>query len=243
MTDTTNNKTATSNTTLSTTSKTQLELKREGKVLLPGLHARMMRAQQDVGADPLTRDNRIAFMLDCSGSMGGNKLDRLKDACTSFVQHCNMGDTSIALDCFPQHGGLSSVDLSVSNGVIIALILGLSAGGGTPMADSMNRVLTSVPLTRGILVSDGQPDNPNAVLETARMYAEAQIPIDCLHIGDYDGGKELLQQVAEITGGKFLKFTDMNSLVSAFKYLTPAMYGMLTSGAVDAAELGAKELK
>jgi uncharacterized protein YegL len=121
--------------------------------------------------------------------------------------------------------------------------MGLHADNGTPMGDAMSDVLYSMPVTRCVLVSDGAPNNVTQVYEIAQMYQEAQIPIDCVHIGHSASGEDVLQKIAELTGGKFVKFTNISSFAGAFKYLSPGLYGMLTSGAVTADELGAREIK
>jgi hypothetical protein len=75
------------------------------------------------------------------------------------------------------------------------------------------------------------------------MFKEAGVPIDCVHIGSSTGGESTLKEIAERTGGVFMKFTDVGNFAKNFKYLTPGYYGQLTSGAISAAALGATEIK
>jgi uncharacterized protein YegL len=217
-------------------------LKKSHTVSLTGLRARLAIAKKQQ-CEPSAAPNRIALMLDVSGSMAGAPIEKLKDASTSFIQHCNSADTALGLRTFPKHSEVGEQPLSCDYAAILAAILGQHADNGTPMADAMQDILYGMPITRAVMVSDGAPNDTPRVYELAHMYQEAQIPIDCVHIGHSSSGEDVLQKVAEITGGKFIKFTDIASFAGAFKYLTPGLYGMLTSGAISAQELGAREIK
>ena len=76
-----------------------------------------------------------------------------------------------------------------------------------------------------------------------KKYIEQKIPVDCVHIGDATSGEAFLKKIAEATNGIFLKFSDTSAFSKAFGYLAPGFRAMLTSGQVDARELGAKEMK
>jgi uncharacterized protein YegL len=197
------------------------------------------------GVDPMTCPNRLALLLDVSGSMGGEKIVSLRDACSSFVTSCNFGDTSLAIEPFGEDDNppRNRLALTCFSPFLMTTIQSLRAAGGTPMAQHMKYVLDSYSLTRAVLVSDGQPDNESAVFDQAACYAEAGLPCDCVHIGNSTSGEDVLRRVAEITGGQFIKFTDIASFSRSFKYLTPAYYAQLTSGTATAAMLGATEIK
>jgi uncharacterized protein YegL len=212
-----------------------------------GLHARLRNPIQVAASDPLTRPNRLALMLDVSGSMAGAKIVSLRDACVSFVQNCNFGDTALALEPFgDDYPSQNRLPLTVVQPLALTTVMMLQSHGSTPMARAMDYVLNTYSVTRAVLVSDGQPDSEYAAFDSAAQYKEAGIPVDCVHISDGPGstsGEACLQRIAELTGGMFIKFTDIQSFTKSFKYLTPAFYGQLTSGGLDAAALGAKELK
>lgn len=212
-----------------------------GKRNTSALHERLNDAvkaeKANAALDPLTAEYRIAIMADCSGSMSGLKIQSLKDALTGFLQMCNMGTTSIAINTFPERG---TYPISRDKMMITTAIMGLSAGGGTPMSDAMTSVIGSVPLTRGILISDGCADNPALAKEIALQYAEQETCVDCVHIGDDSFGEDLLKEIAKLTGGAYIKFTDIGSFAKSFAYLTPAKRGELK--AAIAGLLGAKEV-
>jgi hypothetical protein len=172
------------------------------------------------------------------------KIDKLIEACCSFVDHCDPSTTSLALREFPaRRADNPTLPLTCDYALLRVSLLSMQASGSTPLADAMLDVLTGVPVTRGVIVSDGEADSAPEALDAARRYREADIPVDCVHIGASASGEDTLKQIAEITGGVYIKFTDIHKFSGAFKYLTPGLYGMLTAGAISADELGAKELK
>ncbi len=203
--------------------------------------------------DPLKMPNRICLMLDCSGSMKGSKIELLKNAVQNFASRCDFSDTAVALETFPKR---DSLPLSTQQVLITSFAILLEAGGGTPMRACVSHVIENTPLTRGVIVSDGQATdwytNDESLLDEAKssspdnvltLYKEQKIPIDCVHIGDSSSGEELLRRIAAETGGIYIKFTDVSAFSNAFGYLAPAFRGMLTSGQIDAEKLGAKEIQ
>lgn len=183
--------------------------------------------------------NRIGLMLDVSGSMAGEKMDMLRLAARTFLEQCSSEDTACAINTFEPS---LRVSMSTDHFTNATLCQNLHDMGGTPMADAMFDMLHNEPLTRGVLVSDGQPNNTEQAYNAARDFKEAGIMIDTVHIGEGSGGEECLKTIAEITGGKYIKFTDVTSFGRSFKYLTPGYRAMLN--APGAAELiGATEVK
>jgi hypothetical protein len=217
--------------------------------------------------DPSTMPHRICLMLDCSGSMnteestpnGYNKrIDLLKIAIDAFTARCNPNDTSLAAETFPE--GMS---LELTSNMIRANMFAsaLHANNGTPMHKCIVKCLSAVPMTRGVLVSDGQADNwpdwadipfvgdssegPVKLPGDASIltkYKNQGIPIDCVHISQATQGEDLLRRIARETGGIFIKFTDVSIFSTAFAYLTPGFRAMLTDGRITAEQMGAKEL-
>jgi uncharacterized protein YegL len=221
-------------------------LQKDGSGLkLPGLHARLRNPKNDAGAvDPNKCTNRLALMLDVSGSMGGQKISSLRDAVTGFISACDFSDTSLAMEPFgDDYPSPNRIVLTTLQPMLMTTAMMLQAEDSTPMARAMDYVLNTYSITRAVLVSDGEPDSTQACYDSALQYKEAGIMIDCVHIGDASSGEACLRSIAEITGGQYIKFTDVSSFSKSFKYLTPKFYAMLTSGNVIASDLGAKELK
>ena len=239
--------TTTSNTTPSARADSSTSLARPGSgIKLPGLHTRLRNPLASaVGiADATKCTNRLALMLDVSGSMGGQKIASLRDAVSGFITACDFSDTSVAMEPFgDQYPSPNRVTLTTMQPMLMTTAMMLQAEGCTPMARAMDYVINTYSITRGVLVSDGEPDSTQACYDTASQYREAGIMIDCVHIGDSTSGEACLRRIAELTGGQYIKFTDVNSFSKSFKYLTPAFYGILTSGGLSASDIGAKELK
>jgi Mg-chelatase subunit ChlD len=213
-------------------------------IKLPGLHARLRNPDLNKVMDPTKCANRLALMLDVSGSMQGQKIASLRDAVTGFITNCDMHDTALALEPFgDDYPSPNRLSLTNMQPILMTTAQMLKSDGCTPMARAMDYVLNTYSITRGVLVSDGRPDSEQEAYASAACYREAGIMVDCVHIGDSTSGEECLKKIAEITGGQYIKFTDVASFSKSFKYLTPAFYGILTSGGIDAEYLGAKELK
>ena len=116
----------------------------------------------------------------------------------------------------------------------------LSTMGGTPMCEAMRDMLHNESLTRGVIVSDGEATDGDPT-RMAYEYKEAGIPIDCVHIGGDVRGEQTMKDIASITGGYFIKFTDVNNFSQNFKYLTPRYRGLLAEPGA-ARLLGASEV-
>ncbi|SRR6266852_5409847 len=212
--------------------------------------------------DPATMANRICLMLDKSSSMstkeraGDSRIDLLKKALQNFIQRCDFTNTAIAIETFPE-----SFELALTNSSLVLSTAGFmfEAGGNTPMRRCVEAALGKVPMTRGVIVSDGEATdwhNPHGYDDDdtsdekrssqadslLAKYKEVGIPIDCVHISTDSGGEALLRQIATATGGLFIKFTDVSAFAQAFGYLAPGFRAMLTDGRVSASELGARDV-
>ena len=221
------------------------------KPALTGMQARLAAAKKAAstedaaGIGPETRTNRLALMLDCSGSMSGERIDSLKKATEGFLASLSLGpqgDTSVSCTTFP-HLGPACYPLTTEYQRALLACWQLDVLGCTPMHLALESVIESQPLTRGILMSDGHPDSEPAALEAARRFRSAEVPIDCVHISESTFGEACLRQIAELTGGLFIKFTDVASFAKNFKYLSPALRPLMLNGTVGAEQLGAREVR
>lgn len=237
--------------------------------------------------DPLTAENRIAIMADCSGSMseqasgnnpysshGTKKIDLLQQALVGFINQVNFDTTSVAIYTFPMNyreeelsaeerdpeftatfptGTGVKYKLSFDKLLLTYAAQSLRASGGTPMHSTMQKVLQEIPLTRGIIISDGEADQPDTARMNAHDYTKSETIVDCVHIGDSSSGEQLLQDIAKITGGIYIKFDNVQNFAKAFAFLTPEGRAtlILNAGAGATLEqkeaaarmLGAKEIK
>lgn len=209
------------------------------------LHARV--AQRGTA---LQAKDRLCLLLDVSGSMAGgyysedknasSPIELLKRSVEAFVQTCSEG-TALSFHTFPEQ---RSVPMTLTKALIILESSDLYAGGGTPMAQAMQKALDENP-TRCVLISDGGPESAERAFQVADTYVKRvpSLVCDTVHIGHSTNGEEVLRRIAEMTGGVYIKFEDVSKLVGGLKYLTPSYRALLTSGNVDAKQLGAKEVK
>lgn len=207
------------------------------------LHQRVAAAQvkkqvQEVAVAQLP--NRIGMMLDDSGSMAGDKAAKARIASKAFIGACDASTTAIAIRTFDP---TFQVSLTNQLGFVAMESQQLSGVGGTGLSEAMNDMLNNEPITQAVIVSDGEANDPQSAIETAHTYKEAGIVVDCVHIGNSQGGEETLRSIAKITGGIYIKFTDVTNFAQNFKYLTPQYKALLpASNAERARLLGASEV-
>lgn len=218
-----------------------------------GLHSRVQKATKGEGLSQADMPNRIALMLDDSSSMAAaaddssfyptagvkTRMSHLKDAVEGFLQACDPSNTSVSMNFFNEQRSMGQTNQLA---LLQMEIFDVEASGSTPMAQCMESVIRNESITRGVLVSDGEADNIDFVKDVAKNFKSASIPIDCLHISRGEQGEELLKYVAEITGGKYIKFKDVATFAKSLLYLTPR-YRALLNESNAAALLGADEVK
>jgi hypothetical protein len=176
------------------------------------------------------------------GTPMGTKIDLMKQAVNKYLDDCSPISNYVGLASFPESCYESPTGL---HSKIRDLIKDLTPTGGTPMGAAMGYVLDNEALTHGVIISDGCADTPDECIEIAKEYKAKAIKLDCVHIGDDTGGEETLQKIAELTGGIYVKFSDMDSFRKNFQYLAPAKRGLLTAKGVAGAKLllGAGDVK
>ena len=188
--------------------------------------------------------NRIVALADDSGSMEGSKNESLRSALKSFLDAIDTSSTAVSIQTF--NDSVRHQFTTIIPG-IKKTVDRIQAPGGTPLAAAMNRVLETFALTRQIIISDGQSDNDTASRASAQTYREAGIPCDTLYIehtaspGEEPPGITLMRDIAEITGGVFIHFTNLDAFVKALSYLVPENRHKLL-GANIAGLLGAAEI-
>jgi Mg-chelatase subunit ChlD len=184
--------------------------------------ARKAREAEAAAFESITKENRLTVMSDSSGSMCGEKMKNLHVAVVSLVDACDMFTTSISIVPFGDDN--KGILGQTSNAQRIKDFgNSLSAHGGTPLHDAMETVLNCQSPTRCIIISDGDADDDRACRMLARSFKAAELKVDCVHIGQSSDGEELLRHIAEVTGGKYMKFNDSATFAKSIMYLSPAM--------------------
>jgi Mg-chelatase subunit ChlD len=216
---------------------------------LPALHQRVL-AQVVRPIDLTAKPNRVALVCDNSGSMAcmddfnkgveKSRIEYLREAVQSFLQSCNPDDTEIAIYNF---GGKDEDDrrLGTDFGTLTVCALTMEAQGGTPMGWGMEKALKE-PLSRAVLISDGEATDGDASYRQAETFRAAQVPVDCIHIGPTESGEARLRRIADMTGGIYIKFRDASQLTAKLHYLTPAYRGLLCDKNEAKLLLGADEV-
>ena len=226
-----------------------------------GLQAKLEKAKQtqSLTTDVSTKRNRIVIELDDSGSMGDVNMEMAKKAVEGFLTACNPMDTAVGVHAFSTNTSIPMTSLFPK---ILADVNKLYASGGTPLYQALEKqgkVSQDQRPNRIVAISDGQPDpwytygNPGYSGE----YNQQQLPgrthrdmlielknlglvVDAVFIGGLEDtvGIANMKEIADLTGGIFIHFKDINSFKNNLKYLAPGFRGMLTSGAVSIKQIG-----
>jgi uncharacterized protein YegL len=169
--------------------------------------------------------HRIGIIFDDSGSMCGERITAAHQACEIFLKHCNSTDTAVFV--VPMNEALiSATNDHFSLNLLISKIMDT---GGTPLYGSMRKALDYERpnfITRAVLFSDGSPSDSDVGI--IQSYVEKKISVDTVYIGGRDNSdNSVLQNISERTGGVYMKFSDMEKMKAAFKYLSPGYRGLL----------------
>lgn len=139
----------------------------------------------------------IALLIDCSGSMYGDRLRDAQKAATSFLNNCNGG--SVALITFP--GGIKQ---SLTNDfyALNRKINSLNADGGTPMTEALDAAHQKVlHLDNGqerviVLLTDGGPNNSTSAKSSADQAKRLGIRI--ISIGVSGADESFLKSISSL---------------------------------------------
>lgn len=148
----------------------------------------------------------VSFVLDRSGSMKGDKIDRVRRA------------TSMALDLLDAQDTVSVVIFDHRTQVLIPAspvhdrdefqkaISGIRDAGGTKIAPAIEKALQEIAkggtnvIRRLVLLTDGQTEHENECLMRAEDAGRIGVPITALGVGR-DWNEDLLIEMANRSGG------------------------------------------
>lgn len=161
----------------------------------------------------------IELILDKSGSMRGTAIEDVKTASQTLLDFIMPGKTSFGVISFNNTATniQPMVEIPYSGDLVIQdiknIIGTISAGGGTAIYDAAHAGLDALELYKNnthspsatrfsLLLSDGRDGSSSSDLESVKKaYNEANVPLYTIHYGNASG-RETLQALAEITGGK-----------------------------------------
>lgn len=179
-----------------------------------------------------TVPHHLCLLIDVSGSMDSpmsgtdyyaspTNPARLEAAITAMRHLVAAADptetafTLVTFDSYPK------VVVPKTTNYTVLQTTTLQTAGSTNMYDGIREAIAQQP-TRIILLSDGQPNNPAQALLAAQMAADQSILIDTISIGECDD--KLMQQIAALTGGTWIRCNDTESLSNHFVLLEPKNY-------------------
>jgi Mg-chelatase subunit ChlD len=161
--------------------------------------------EPDLSQFKLTRKpRRVIFLLDVSGSMGGEKLRRAKDALTSVaisVLGQSSRPTKVGIATFSSTA-VRMCELTDNISEVKSAVASMSASGSTRMDQGIR---TAAEMFNGVetdcqreiaLVTDGMPDSTDFALRAARIATDAGIKLSAVGIGSEEVDENFLHQIA-----------------------------------------------
>lgn len=150
----------------------------------------------------------FGFVLDKSGSMRGEKIERLKQAVTLALAKMAPDDL-VSITVFNDRAEVIAGSAPASKqGALREKVQALRAGGGTQMSRGMSLGLREVyqnfsadRANQVLLLTDGQTYGDEAqCLRLAKEAGEHRIAIQALGLGD-DWNEDLLDEIGKLSGG------------------------------------------
>lgn len=144
-----------------------------------------------------TKVGFVYLVVDCSGSMEGDKLNQAKKGAFNFAKDALTKEYSIGLIQFESvatHICEPTRDIEIFS----KHLQRMGIGGGTNMSDAIRLATEKLKGKAGFLVmviiTDGMPDNVQAALEEANKAKKNRI--DIITIGTDDADEEFLKKLA-----------------------------------------------
>ncbi len=208
----------------------------------------------DVGAAdetaevPAQRPLNLCLVLDHSGSMGGPKLDHLKEAVGRVIDELTSQDT-LAIVVFDEHAKVvvPAAPVTDTEGLKQA-VSGIREAGGTQMSSGLQAGLDQVlpgrqpgAISRILLLTDGQTwgDAP----ECERLAAEAGqagVPISAFGVGaEEDWSVSLLDSIAEKSHGQSDYIAQPADMLASFRGTVQTMQSTVAQDVVLTLQLAA----
>ncbi len=139
----------------------------------------------------------VYLLVDCSGSMGGGKLQQAKNGSLGFAEEATGKGYSVGLIRFSSEAELVA-EAQKQASSLSASIEGLSPTGSTNMTSAIELGRDRLVGAKGervlCIVTDGMPNEPEAALDAARRAKSDGI--DIMTIGTDDADRGFLEQLA-----------------------------------------------
>jgi len=155
----------------------------------------------------------ICCVVDQSGSMGGAPTENLKRALSGFIDAIN-GDTRIGIVGFENDYEILS-PMSENHAMAAAAVPNIRADGGTEITAGIEGAMEALTGSQNrktiLLMTDGQS---YVDMDTVRRAAEMGCVIHCIGFGDVND--EILQSVADATGGQYIRAETSAELINVY---------------------------
>jgi len=170
----------------------------------------------------------IALVIDESGSMDGDKIEKAKDAAILAIRKLGPKDIVSVITYDSTVNVLVPATKVSDKDVIIAKIRQLNSGGGTALyagvskgAAEVRKFLDKNRVNRVILISDGQanvgPSSPGELAALGRSFAKDGISITTIGLG-LGYNEDLMAQLAAASDGSHAFAENGRDLVKIFNY-------------------------
>lgn len=163
-----------------------------------------------------TTETSICFVVDTSGSMGGTPIANVRTALGSFIKDMETGQ-EMSLVTFSSDSEIR-VPVSTDKAAMQSEVSALGAGGGTDITAGIQMGTQVMESSHGVktmmMLTDGQSNVDMGVVNQAK---DAGITIYTIGFGGVND--EILQQIAEATGGRYVRAESSGELSSVYSSL------------------------
>ena len=174
-------------------------------------------------SDKSSSNVSIAIVMDKSGSMAGSPIENAKTAAIEAVNYMEKENEQIAIIAY-EESAETVQKLTDSHERLKRAINSITSDGGTNIAGGLNAGIDAIKNESGsraiILMSDGQDGNSGAMPDAIQNAIDEEIAVYTVAFGDAD--EEYMKDIADKTGGKFIKASSSSELSDI--YLTLQKY-------------------
>ena len=140
--------------------------------------------------EPPARVRSVAFLvMDCSGSMAGDKLAQAKRGAEDFARSALRGGYLIGVVAFGDDAHIATGP-EATEVILHSALASLTAGGGTNLTAGLTLAASNLEDRRTqraiVVVTDGQPNDRESALVVARAASQAGIRIIAIGTDDAD---------------------------------------------------------
>lgn len=183
---------------------------------------------------PRVVKNRVAVVLDSSGSMGSNDPQRMRvDAARSFINHMAVGTQASLWDFGSTVQYIRLIqDFTTDKNALKWVLNKVMAGSGTPLYSALEAVLNKQGASlqnKGavVVLTDGLAEDGDKLSQVIRLANQQHIEIYAIGLETTTGSIDFsqLQNVALSTGGIFSSVYNAKSLQGVFDKFASAVKG------------------